>query len=308
MKSLYMKLSIDNYASIELDQRYFQMNCARNTIMELTEKTCYLYIYIVQSRLSKKYHRDSQYIISAKSSLNAGTVLLSGQVYKIKSKENQKDHYIIEEVKHRKGITINIFFKKGAGKVYARIPQTPELGQNITYPDENNFDYIGLDTYMGKIITIPPKVFDRINSNSIKLQILITVIPHMSEFSSVEYSISYGSEPKRISQNVPYQSFLSAGEMHFFTFYFDESTEHIYISLSNMNGDADMYLNYGNDKLPTVTDYHWSSANLGHEYIDIDIKDHFFQKEKIQKYFWVLHPISNWLYRNYIYLIYFIAC
>ena len=66
MKSLYMKLSIDNYASIELDQRYFQMNCARNTIMELTEKTCYLYIYIVQSRLSKKYHRDSQYIISAK--------------------------------------------------------------------------------------------------------------------------------------------------------------------------------------------------------------------------------------------------
>ena len=282
MKSLYMKLSIDNYASIELDQRYFQMNCARNTIMELTEKTCYLYIYIVQSRLSKKYHRDSQYIISAKSSLNAGTVLLSGQVYKIKSKENQKDHYIIEEVKHRKGITINIFFKKGAGKVYARIPQTPELGQNITYPDENNFDYIGLDTYMGKIITIPPKVFDRINSNSVKLQILITVIPHMSEFSSVEYSISYGSEPKRISQNAPYQSFLSAGEMHFFTFYFDESTEHIYISLSNMNGDADMYLNYGNDKLPTVTDYHWSSANLGHEYIDIDIKDHFFKKKKLK--------------------------
>ena len=284
INSLYMKLSIDNYASIELDQRYFQMNCrsvnnALNTLNDIPEKNCNLYIYIIQSRLSKKYHRDSQYIISAKSSLNTGTVLLSGQVYKIESKENRTDHYIIEEVKHRKGISINVFFKKGSGKVYARIPQTPEIGQNISYPDENKFDYIGIDTYMGKILTIPPKVFDRINSNSVKLQIFITVIPSTSEFSNVEYSISYGSEPKRISQNVPYQSFLTAGEMHYFTFYFDESTEHIYISLSNMNGDADMYLNYGNDKLPTINDHHWSSANIGHEYIDLDIKERFFKSK-----------------------------
>ena len=143
-------------------------------------------------------------------------------------------------------------------------------------------DYMGVDTYMGKLITIPPKVFDRINSQSLKLQILISVIPYISDSNKVEYTISYGSEPKRISQNVPYQSFLSAGEMHYFTFYFDESTENIYISLSNMNGDADMYMNYGNDKLPTVNDYHWSSNTIGHEYIDINIKDPFFKRKQIK--------------------------
>ena len=64
---------------------------------------------------------------------------------------------------------------------------------------------------------------------------LISVIPigESTDSSNVEYSITYGSEPKRISQNVPYQSFLNAGEHHYFTFYFDESTDNIYISLSN---------------------------------------------------------------------------
>ena len=135
---------------------------------------------------------------------------------------------------------------------------------------------------MGKIIVIPSKVFDRINSNTLKLQILISVFPsrESGDSSNIEYSITYGSEPKRISQNVPYQSFLSQGEYHYFTFYFDEKTEHIYISLSNMNGDADMYLNYGNDNLPLRNNYHWFSANIGHEYIDINVKDDFFKKNR----------------------------
>ena len=283
INSLYYKNFIDNYASIELKKDYFEKNCIKNDINnQITEKTCNLYIYIIQSQNSKKYHKDSQYVITAKSSLNTGNILLSGQVYNIKSKENKTDHFIIEEVKHRKGITINIFFKSGQGKVYARIPKNPEIGQNLTFPNENLFDYMGVDTYMGKLITIPPKVFDRINSQSLKLQILISVIPYISDSNKVEYTISYGSEPKRISQNVPYQSFLSAGEMHYFTFYFDESTENIYISLSNMNGDADMYMNYGNDKLPTVNDYHWSSNTIGHEYIDINIKDPFFKRKQIK--------------------------
>ena len=280
--SVFMDLSIDNYASIEINDVYFNKNCKKNTNVDFIDKTCFLYITVIQSKNSLKYHRDSQYIINAKSSLNTGMILLSGNVYNIESKPNKTDHYIIEEVKHRKGITINVNFKNGGGQVYARIPKSDEIGNKMQYPDVNKNDYIGSDTYMGKLISIEPKVFDRINSESIKLQILITVIPEFSDAQNVEYSITYGSEPKRISQNIPYQSFLKAGEMHYFTFYFDESAENIYISLSNMNGDADMYLNYGNDRLPSVNDYQWSSSNLGHEYIDINIKDRFFKKKNMK--------------------------
>ena len=281
-KSLYMRLGVSNYASIELYKGYFEQYCIKRGMPESEDKFCYLYIYVVQSKSSRKYHRDSQFIINAKSSINTGTILLSGQVYNAKPKENVTDHYIIEEVKHRKGTSIYVKFQKGGGQIYVRIPKIPEVGNNITYPNETNFDFKGMDTYMGKIVNIPPKVFDRINSNSLKLQILISVIPWKfgRDFSDMEYSITYGSEPKRISQNVPYQSFLNPGEHHYFTFYFDESAENIYISLSNMNGDADMYLNYGIDNLPTISNFHWLSNNIGHEYIDINVKDSFFKKNK----------------------------
>ena len=47
-----------------------------------------------------------------------------------------------------------------------------------------------------------------------------------------------------------------------------------------MNGDADMYLNYGNDNLPSTIKFDWSSTNLGHEYIDINVNNEFFKKNK----------------------------
>ena len=285
---IYLRAGIKDYASIELYQNYLSKKCSYKNENEKTDtedkpdRTCDLYIYVTQSIQSRKYHRDSQYIISAKSSLNKGTILLSGQVYNSISKENITHNYIIEEVKHRKGTSIIVKFKKGGGEIYVRIPKIPEVGQNITYPNEFNYDYKGVYTYRGKVVSIPPKVFDRINRNSLKLQILISVYPikEGGENANVEYSITYGSEPKRISQNIPYQSFLNSGEHHYFTFYFDENTENIFISLSNMNGDADMYLNYGNDNLPSVIDSDWSSSNVGHEFIDININNNFFKKNK----------------------------
>ena len=77
---------------------------------------------------------------------------------------------------------------------------------------------------MGQVVMLPSKIFDRIDSLSLKLQILISVVG--SSFSSmnsksIKFTISYSSEPKRINQNVPYQSFLSSGEHHYFTFYFE---------------------------------------------------------------------------------------
>jgi hypothetical protein len=44
-----------------------------------------------------------------------------------------------------------------------------------------------------------------------------------------------------------------------------------------MNGDVDMYLNYGLS-LPTPTLNDWKTIDLTHEYIDLNIEDPFFKK------------------------------
>ena len=297
--SIVSKIGINNYASIELDQTYFRNFCIKknqnqNINYNLNQnmndnynelpKSCSLYIYIVQSKYSIKYQTDSQYIIAAKSSSKTGKILLSGQVITGEILPNCSEHFFIEEVKHRKGSSINVKFTEGYGELYVRIPKKIEVGKNITYPDEHNYDYKGQNAYMGQVVMLPPKLFDRIDSLSLKLQILITVVG--SSFTSmnskkVKFSISYSSEPKRINQNTPYTNYISAGEYQFYTLYFNKNTKNIYIALSNMNGDADLYLNYGLDKLPSPSDHDWYSVNMGHEYIDINENDKFFVQKKI---------------------------
>ena len=283
--SIISKININNYGAIELNNYYFNNFCLKNkNINNKEQKTCQLYIYIVQSKASLKYQRDSQYIIAAKSSSKTGKILLSGQVITGEVYPNSTEHYIIEEVKHRKGSSINVKFTQGYGELYVRIPKNIEYGKKIIFPDSKNYDYKGQNAYMGQVVMLPSKLFDRIDSLSLKLQILIT-IEGTSYYSmnskNVKYTISYSSEPKRINQNTPYTNYISAGEYQFYTLFFNKNTKNIYIALSNMNGDADLYLNYGIDKLASPSEHDWYSVNMGHEYIDINENDKFFKEKKI---------------------------
>ena len=306
--SIVSKINVNNYESIELNQIYFQNFCLNNrnnqnqnqnfgynnnqninnnnyyNEINREQKTCQFYIYIVQSKSSLKYQTDSQYIIAAKSSSKKGKILLSGQVIHGEIYPNKTEHFFIEEVKHRKGSTINIKFIEGYGELYVSIPKNIMSQKNITYPDEKNYDYKGQNAYMGQVVTLPSKVFDRIDSLSLKLQILITVVGtsfYSMNSKVVKFTISYSSEPKRINQNTPYTNYISAGEYQFYTLYFNKNTRNIYIALSNMNGDADLYLNYGLDKMPSPNQHDWYSVNMGHEYIDISENDKFFVEKKI---------------------------
>ena len=297
-ESLVTRSNINNYASIELNRNYFEKYCINSKINEnpnvqnnnnyyeynRDQRACKFYIYILQSRTSLKFQRDSQYIIAAKSSSKTGKILLSGQILTGEIFPNKEEHFFIEEVKHRKGSSINVKFTEGYGELYVRIPKTIEIGKNITYPNEKNYDYKGQNAYMGQVVMLPSKVFDRIDSLSLKLQILITVVGssyHSMNSKSVKFTISYSSEPKRINQNTPYTNYISAGEYQFYTLYFNKRTKNIYIALSNMNGDADLYLNYGLDRMPSPSEHDWYSVNMGHEYIDINENDKFFSEKKI---------------------------
>ncbi len=95
----------------------------------------------------------------------------------------------------------------------------------------------------------------------------------------MQYTISYSSEPKRLNQNVPFDSYLAQGQFQYFNFYFDNSTENIYIGLTNMNGDADMYLNRGTE-LPSMEKSHWRATDTNHEYIEISKDDPYFKTHK----------------------------
>ena len=253
-----------------------------------------LYFYIKRSKTSEEDDVECKYTITQKSSEKKGELLQPGLVKNSKLERGQKHFYIIEEVKKRKGGgVIKVNFDGGSGNVYVKIPKIPET-KNIRFPDIAEHDFMGDMVYSGKVVKIPDSYYERLNSETLSLQILVTVeggvgsYNHWDDFGEnnpnkelIYYSISYSNDPKTINQNVPYDGYISAGEMQYFSFYFDENAKNIYFGLYNMNGDVDMYLNYG-VSLPTSSICDWKSNELSHEYIDINKDDPFFKKQNLE--------------------------
>ena len=282
---IYTYQGINDYASIILD-KFFFMKLFSDTNSIINSNKLYIFIYVIQNPLSIKFNKDSQYMITLKHSLNKASILLSGHIYKNKLQINTEEYFIIEEVKHRESLTISAKFAHGSGEIYAKIiDNNAEMKLNkLIFPNSTYFDYQGSSVYMGKMLQIPGEVFDKIGKEITKIKILITIKVKSyvrNDIKEVEYSISYSDEAKRINQNIPYLNTIMSGEFQYYAFYFDKNTQNILISLSNMNGDADLFLNYGNEIYPTPNEYDWSSTNLGHEYINININDKFFKKNNI---------------------------
>ena len=283
--NIYSYKSISDYATIILDKNFF-MNMNSNSDPIINVNKCDMFIYIMQNPLSIKFNKDSQYIITLKNSLNKASILLSGHIYKNKLRVNTEEYFIIEEIKHRESLTISAKFSHGSGDIYAKVIDNNEEMKikQLVFPNSTHFDYLGNSVYMGKMLRIPGEKFDKIGKTITKIKILITVMVKSyipNDQKEVEYSISFSDEAKRINQNIPYLNTIISGEFQYFTFYFDKNTKNILISLSNMNGDADLFLNFGNEIYPTPNEYDWSSTNLGHEYIDLNINNDFFQKSNI---------------------------
>ena len=294
--NIIFKLNIKSMSILEIDSNFINDN-------KNNQNGKYIYYYIRRSESMVKENKVCQYILLEKTSETKGQILQPGVVLSGKLDVGQKAYFIVEEIEKRKWAFINVIFKKGSGNLYLRIPNVPESHNNIRFPSEGNYDYKGRFIYSGRIIEVPEKEFNKLDSNKNKLQLLITITAETGSETvissdntkkneiknEIEYSISYSNEPKRINQNEPYDGYISQGESQYFNLYFDNSTQNIYIGLTNMNGDADMYLNRGRE-LPTIEKYDWSSTENGHEYIDIGKDDYFFQdgKKSISGYYTLL--------------------
>ena len=279
LNSMYYYKNIKSYHEISLNRNYFLKYLPN-------EENAQIFFYIKRSKsyISYDNFKESQYTIIEKSSEQKEELLVPGETRTSVIPLGKSQHFIIEEVKKRNSGCINVFFKNGYGNVYACIPKTPEI-ENIKFPNEANYHYIGETIYSGKTIFIPKEVYDQLSTENFKIQILVTVVAetgarHTNSSSEVAFSINYSNEPKRINQNEPYDGYIKKGELQYFSLYFDLNTENIYIGLSNMKGDADMYLNYG-ETLPTSKKYHWNSNQINHEFIDISERDNFFKKNKV---------------------------
>jgi hypothetical protein len=166
---LYKTGISEKYQSIYIDKKYLKEN------KNLGNDGIKLYFYIRRSRTSEEDDIECKYSIIQKSSEKKGELLQPGLVKNSKLLKGKKHYYIIEEVKKRKGGgVIKVNFDGGSGNVFVKIPEVPET-KNIRFPDIGEYDYMGEMVFSGKIVKIPKEVYERLNSETLSLQILVTV-------------------------------------------------------------------------------------------------------------------------------------
>ena len=198
-------------------------------------------------------------------------------------------------------------YRGGKAELYMKFYTYDAEPEITNFPKENNYDYIGESTFAGKILHLDKDLYEKCisgyndinkgedngntnnntlnlnyNQNQVNCRFFLTVKGTELSFfkgTRIEYSLFYSHAVLEIGQGVPYTTSITAGEINYYKFSFDANTKGIYITLYSISGDADIYVNYGND-LPSFNNYIWRSSQSQIDSIFIDLNDNFFVDNK----------------------------
>ena len=264
---VYAEKDVTESTFITISPSELQKSCSNS-------ETCPISIYI-----QKSSKMSSQYLLSPKSRSKKPLIMTPGIMTQNTMNVKESHYFIIEEFTANKDGNIVVKFEEGNGDVYMSLSSDVTITEN-SFPTEFKWDYKGEDSYQGKIIIVPEMDKNKCQS---ACRYLITVIGTSigSTNDNVVYSIVYSNKAKFVNQNVPIKSDIKSGESHYYRFYFDETAESLYVSLYCKDGDADLYMNYG-EKLPTFKEYNWYSANPQMDFLTIDKNDAYFVNQHLQ--------------------------
>ena len=228
------------------------------------------------------------------------TNLISGVNVNKTMLEKEEHYFIINEAPDPQiGIRINVIFTEGKGELYVN----KDNKNNNNFPTVNKYDYYATYNYSlyGFVLIIPFSDFEGCNSN----KLFLTVFGKSASYHTkkISYRISFTNKIFEISINKMFKNNIFKGDTQYFKFNIKENTKRIYISMSNKEGNADLYLNYGSN-FPSTQDYNFRSSGSKNEFIDITTESEYFLKQGLieisGEYSLMLHAHSDTFYILYI--------
>lgn len=242
---------------------------------------------------------DAEYHLSIVSRTTKPQYLQSSRIRQDVMLAGETKNYYAYVANYSNVGVINLSFKSGYGELFAKIYS---FDQFSTYPNSSDYGYTSADTYLGRQITFTNKDFKNCNVGCIvMISVTGTNLGYLQDY--IDYSIAFFNSTLTINQNQPFQSSLKTGEVQYFNVYFGKNVENVYISLTNMNGDADLYVTYG-DTLPDSRNYTWTSSTPFNEYINFSKEDKYFVTRGLNdisgNYTIMVYGFSNTTYTLYI--------
>jgi len=304
---IYASVKIDGNiitgANIRDDSYLITLN--RLKLEEACKKKSKCPIYIEVSN-DNEYLYYSSFLIAVKSTKNIPLYLKQGTVTKRTILSGEEQHFIVD-LKPDKffGVKISAFFSRGQGEIYVRKVLKSEYYNITNFPDENNYEYMASykdskrDFYLIEIPIEEIEYFDI-------CKVLLTVkgvFPGYYTSTKIEYSISISNNLNELVPDRSYKLFISQGEIIQYHFYVKTNKKRLYISMSNKEQDANMYLNY-EVYSSSISEYRWVNRGTYNEFIDISLDDPFFVKKHMKDidgdYYLAIQGLNDCFFTLYI--------
>ena len=225
----------------------------------------------------ENYLSFSSFLISVKSESNTPLILKPGIVHKRTILSGEKQHFIVDLKPEKFGAKITSYFIDGYGQIYARRLLRSEMFQkneDYHFPDEDYYEYT--TTYKNNDFSIIEIPFEDFKNHS-HCRLLLTVKGTSPNYYStkIEYTISISNSINEILIDKNYKMFISQGEITYFHFKVEGKKKRLYISMTDKDQDANMYLIH--DKFSNnLNEYYWKNIGAFNEYIDLSINDPYF--------------------------------
>ena len=266
------------------------------------KNTCGIEIEVINDDSFLLY---SSFLISVRSGKNIPFHLQQGKITKRTILSGEDQHFIIDlKAEKPYGAKISAMFTNGQGEMYARRALRSDMFDKLDFPDENNYEYKVTYRYVKNdfyLIEIPYNDF----GEHTYCQLLLTVrgIFPGYFYTRIEYSISVSSSMYDIIPDKSYKLFISQGEIANFHFKIGINKKRLYISMTNKDKDAVMYLT-NDPSITNIYEYKWKSSGGYNEYIDISINDQYFSERGLTDldgdYYLSIQGIEDTFYNLYI--------
>ena len=251
------------------------------------------------------YLSFSSFLISIKSESNTPLILKPGIVNKRTILSGEEQHFIVDLKPEKFGAKITAYFINGYGELYARRLLRSEMFQkneDYHFPNKDFYEYT--TTYKNNdfnIIDIPISDF----KNHSHCRLLLTVKGTSPNYYStnIEYTLSVSNSLTEILVEKNYKMFISQGEINYFHFKVEDRKRRLYISMTDKDQDANMFLSY--DKYDNnINKYQWKNIGAFNEYIDLSINDPFFVSRSMNEldgdYYLAIQGKDDTFYNLYI--------
>ena len=260
----------------------------------------------IQVTNDNEYLHYSSFLIAVKTTQNIPINLKQGIVSKREILNGEEQHFIVDLKPDTSfGAKISAFFTKGQGELYVRKLLKSEIYDIVDFPDENNYEYkatYNSDKSNFYLIEIPYEEL----SDLVPCKILLTVkgvLPESFDTTKIEYSISISNNLYELVTEKNYKFFISQGEISYFHFKVEGDKKRLYISMTNKEKDANMYLNY-EAYVPSISEHDWENVGGLNEYLDISVEDPYFTSRQMEdidgEYYLAIRGLGDSFYNLYI--------